>query len=248
MSMPGSSRTDGFALAIVGIVACETGATLLIAIGRAPVAGLAFVAGGIAIAFTGLRRYRRNADAIAGARIEAAKTLLADGSHTAAWNAACAAAYVAAGEQRVRAAVAVMARIALDEKDYKLARNILEQAAARRLVDPWLEAEIERGDGHPERAIEVLEGARERAALDEVAARMLVELHAETNNLARAVRVAIDHVNVMKEQDLRNMIASLQAWGHPEHAVALTLALALRRAIAAGDIRRSGSSDRLATR
>ena len=196
------ARTGGFALLVVGVVACEAGATLLIAVGRAPIVGLAFVAGGIAIAFTGLRRYRRNADAIAGAGIEAAKSLLADGSHTAAWNAACAAAYAAAGEQRVRAAVAVMARIALDEKNYKLARQILEQAAARRLVDPCLEAEIEQADGHPERAIEVLERAGERAPLDEAAARLLVELHVETNNLARAVRVAIDHVNVIKEQDL----------------------------------------------
>jgi hypothetical protein len=147
--------TDGFALLIVGIVACEAAATLLIAIGRAPIVGLPFVAGGIAIAFTGLRRHRRNADTI--------------------------------------------------------------------------------------------ERAGERATLDEAAARMLVELHVETNNLARAVRVAIEHVTVMKEQDLRNMIASLQAWGQPDHSAALTLAVALRRAIAAGDIRRSGSSDRLAT-
>ena len=44
------------------------------------------------------------------------------------------------------------------------------------------------------------------------------------------------------------MIASLQDWGHRDHAAALTLAVALRRAIAAGDIRRSESSDRLATR
>ncbi len=231
---------------IVGVFACEVAAAALIAVGENVVLGLGVFGVAISIAFAWVRRYRREADAGVGARIEAAQSMLADGSRTAAWNAACAAAYAAAGELRVRAAIAVMVRIALEEKDYRLARQILAQATARRLVDPCLEATIEQADGGADRAIEFLERARARAgaAFDGAAARMLVELYAERNDLARAVRVAIDHVNLIKEQDLRNMIASLEAWGEREHAVALTLAVALRRSIAAHQVRRSEAPDR----
>ena len=229
---------------IVGVFACEVAASLLIAVGKNVVLGLGFFGVASSIAFTWVRRYRREADAGVGARIEAAQSLLADGSRTAAWNAACAAAYAAAGELRVRAAIAVMVRIALEEKDYRLARQILAQAADRRLVDPSLEATIEHAHGGAHRAIESLERARAGAAFDGAAARMLVELYAERNDFARAVRVAIDHVNLIKEQDLRNMIASLEAWGEREHAVALTLAVALRRSIASRHVRCSEAPDR----
>jgi hypothetical protein len=231
---------------IIGVFACEVAAALLIAVGKSVVLGLGFFGVAISIALTWVRRHRKEADASVGARIEAAKSLLADGSRTAAWNEACAAAYAAAGELRVRAAIAVMARIALEEKDFRLARQILAQATARRLVDPCLEATIEHADGGVDRAIEILKRARARAgaAFDGAAARMLVELYVETNDLTRAVRVAIDHVNLIKDQDLRNMIASLEAWGEREHAVALTLAVALRSSIAARHVRRSEAPDR----
>ena len=74
---------------IVGVFVCEVCAVLLISLQRRPVLGLLFVGAGLAIAFDWSRKHRRRADAVARDDIEAAKRLLADGSHTAAWNAAC---------------------------------------------------------------------------------------------------------------------------------------------------------------
>jgi lipopolysaccharide biosynthesis regulator YciM len=170
---------------IAGVFGCEAVATLLIATGKSPFLGLLFVAAGISIAFAWLRRYGREADALVAAQLETAKALLADGSRTAAWNAARAAAHAAAD------------------------------------------------GGHADRAIEILERARAGGAFDGEAARLLVELYAASNDLTRAVRVAVEHVCLLEEHDLRNMIASLEAWDEPAHAATLSLVVALRRSVAA---------------
>lgn len=205
----------GAAISFIGIVACEVTTSLLVALCRKPALGLLFVGLGIAIALGWLRRYRRHADAVVSDRIETARRLLAEGSHLAAWNTACAAADAAAGPRLRNAALTVMARIALDDRRYQTARQVLGRLKPRWSVDPCLEAAIERADGGVDRAIETLERARSRATFDGAAARLLIELCGEANHLERAARTAIAHLDLLDVRDVRHMIASLAEWASP---------------------------------
>ena len=99
-----------------------------------------------------------------------------------------------------------------------------------RMVNPLLEARIENADGHADRAREALERGRSRPTFGAAAARLLVEMHAEANDLSRAVGVAIDCIDLLSVDDLRNMIASLEAWGEPLQAAALAERLGRKRA------------------
>jgi hypothetical protein len=222
------ATAPGLAMALVGVVACEVAASLLVGLQRRPMAGIFFVVLGVAIAFDCLRRYRRHADAIAGDQIQAATQLLADGSHAAAWEAADAAARVAAGRRLLDAALTIMVRIAIAEKRCQTAREVLGQIRAHGLVDPCLEAAIERADGRADRAREALERARGLKTFDAGAARLLVELYAEADQLDQAVQIALAHLDLLEVHDVRNMIASLEAWDKPQHAAALVMALTLR--------------------
>jgi hypothetical protein len=225
------------AVLIVGVFACEVTAGLLVAIEKRPGLGLLFVGAGLGIAFAWARTHRRYADAIVSGRIESAKRLLADGSHIAAWNAACAAAGAAAGQWLRNAALAVLVRVALEEKHYKTARDILGRMRPRFFVDPCLEAAVERADGGVERATAALERARNWPTFDGAAARLLIELYAEANHLDRATRIAVEHLDLLEEQDIRNMIASLETWGEPRKAAVLAVALAMRMSGAARQLR-----------
>jgi hypothetical protein len=221
----------GAAKSFFGVIACEITASLLVGLYRTPMLGLFSVGLGLAIAFGWLRRSRRHADAIAGDRIQTATRLLAEGSHTAAWDAADAAAGAAAGTRLRDAALTVMVRVAIAEKRCETAREVLERMrGARGLVDPCLEAAIEKADGRPDRAAEALERARGLPTFGGAAARLLVELHAEAERLDRAVQIALEHLDLLELHDVRNMIASLQAWDEPQHAAALVMALTFRTA------------------
>ena len=152
----------GAAISLIGIIACEIAASLLMGLQGRPALGMLFVAAGIAIAFAWLKRYRRHANGVVGDQIEAAKRLLAEGSHTPAWNTAAAAADAAPGSRLRNAALAVLARVALDERRYQTARQVLERIRPRWAVDPCLEAASARADGGVDKAIASLERARSR--------------------------------------------------------------------------------------
>ena len=236
------------ALLVVGVFGCEVTASLLVGLQKRPALGMVFVGAGIALALGWARRHRRRAELLVGTQIAAAKALLEEGRSTAAWNGACAAANAATDLKlrRLRnAALAVMVRVSLDERNYRSARQLFARMGPPRMVDPFLEATIENADGHPDRAREALERGRSRPAFGPAAARLLVEMYADTDDLNRAVELAIDRVDLLKVQELRNMIASLEAWGEPDHAAALSLALTARIAAAATDIHLSGSPDPL---
>jgi hypothetical protein len=221
---------------IVGVFACEATASFLVSIQRRPTLGLVFVGAGLAIALRWARRHRRHTDAIVSGQIESAKRLLADGIHVAAWNAACAAAGAAAGQRLCNAALAVMVRVALAENRYETARQILGRMRPRWLVDPCLEAAVERADGGDERAAEALERARSRPTFDGAAARLLIELRAQANQLDRAVRIAVDHLELLADHDVRTMIAWFETWGEPHQAAVLALALTTRMSGAGGTV------------
>jgi hypothetical protein len=219
----------GAAMSLVGVIACEVTASLLVGLHRRPMLGLFFVGVGLAIAFGWLRRYRRHADAIAGDQIQTATRLLAEGSHAAAWDAADAAARASAGTRLRDAALTVMVQVAIAEKHCETAREVLGRM--RRLgglVDPCLEAAIERADGRADRATAALERARGLPTFSGAAARLLVELYAEAERLDRAVQIALEHLDLLEVHDVRNMIASLEAWDEPQHAAALVMALTIR--------------------
>ncbi len=228
-------------ISLVGIIASEATASLLMALFRRPALGMVFLAIGIAIAFGWLRRFRRHADAVVAQEIETAKRLLANLSYTAAWNAAAAAADAAAGPLLRNAALTVMARVALEERRTQTARQVLGRMTPRWAVNPCLEAAIERADGGRDDAILALERARHRPTFDGAAARLLIELCGEANDLERATRIALAHLDLLEIHDVRNMIASLADWGEPHHAAAVAMALTIRISGAGRQIRLSES-------
>jgi hypothetical protein len=225
------SQTPGAATSLVGVIACEVTASLLVGLHRRPMLGVLFVGVGLTIAFAWLRRYQRHADAIADGQLQTATRLLAEGSHAAAWDAADAAARAAGGTRLRDAALTVMVQVAIAEKRCETARELLGRMRRRHgRVDPCLGAAIERADGHADRAMEALERARRLPAFDGAAARLLVELYAEAEQLERAVQIALEHLDLLEVHDVRNMIASLEAWDEPQHAAALVMALTFRSA------------------
>jgi hypothetical protein len=230
----------GAATLLVGIVACEITASLLVGLYGRPMLGLFFVGVAVTFALGWLRRQRRHADAIAGDQIQTATRLLAEGNYTAAWEAADAAARAAAGTWRGDAALTVMVQVAIAEKRCQTARELLgRMRRPRGLVDPCLEAAIERTDGRADRATEALERARGLPTFGGAAARLLVELYAEAERLDRAVEIALAHLDLLEVRDVRNMIASLEAWDEPQHAATLVMALTLRGSHTARQIRLS---------
>jgi hypothetical protein len=216
-------------LVLVGaIFACEIGATLLFVFAGRPLLALVALAAGIAIALRWIRAHRRFADAEAQSQIAAAREALAAGNRTTAWNLACAAAEAAAAGRRRNAALGVMIDVAVDEKDLGTARELLARIRPAHDVDPLLEAAIAMAGAGPEGAIRALEEGRRRPTFGAAAARRLVELLAERDELSRAVEVALDFIDLLSEQDLHNMIASLGAWGAPGHAATVAVAMAFR--------------------
>ncbi len=222
------AAAPGAAKSLFGVVACEVIASLLVGLYRSPALGLLSAGIGLVIAFAWLRRYRRHSDAIAGDQIQKASRLLAEGSHAEAWDAADAAARAAAGTPLRDAALTVMVQVAIAEKRCETAREVLERMRHRGLVDPCLEAAIERAGGRADHATAALERARGLPTFGGAAARLLVELYAEAERLDRAVQIALEHLDLLEVHDVRNMIASLQAWDEPQHAAALVVALTIR--------------------
>jgi hypothetical protein len=108
-------------------------------------------------------------------------------------------------------------------------RHAARAACERQLADVWTGAARAAADGSTEVAIGILETARARTGLNRQAARLLVELHANSDDLARAVEVAVDHLDLLEPNDLRNMIASLEVSGERRYATALTAAMAAHR-------------------
>jgi len=61
---------------------------------------------------------------------------------------------------------------------------------------------------------------------------MLIELYAEMDQLERAVRVALEHLDLLGGQEIRTMIAWLETWGQASRATALAAALTKRTSAA----------------
>ena len=236
----------GEALALVAaIFTCEVGAALLFVFARRPLLALLTVAVGIAIALRWVRAHRRRLDAEVARQLAAAREALAARNPAAAWTLASAAAEGAADRPTRNTALAVMIEAAVDRRDLRTARALLARMARASDVDPLLEARIELADGGHEMAIRALERGRKRPTFGGAAARRLVELWAEREDLSRAVGAALDCIDLLAEDDLRNMIASLDAWGAPDLAATVAVALALRAPIVTQEIALARAPDPL---
>jgi hypothetical protein len=108
-------------------------------------------------------------------------------------------------------------------------RRASRAAGARQLAAAWRGAARAAADGAPAVAIAILEEARSRAGLDGPTARLLVELHASTDQVAHAVEVAVENLDLLDPADVGNMIASLESWGERRHVAALTAAIGVQR-------------------
>jgi len=78
-------------------------------------------------------------------------------------------------------------------------------------------------------AVAILEGARARTGLDGPTARLLIERHASTEQVGAAVEVALESLHLLPQDDVRNMIASLESWGERPYAAALLAAAGPQR-------------------
>jgi hypothetical protein len=233
---PATSSARGAVALVWAIFASELGAALLFVVARQPALALLSTAVGITLALGWAGRHHRRGETVATGRIAAAREALAAGKHTIAWNIACAVAAGALDRRTHRAALTVMVKVAIEEKDLRKARALLARMGPPRQVDPLLEAAIELASGRADGAIRALRRGRERPVFGRAAARQLVELCAAGNDLEGAVAAALDCIDLLAAQDLRNMIASLEAWGAPELAGTVAVALALRAPVAAREI------------
>ncbi len=121
------------------------------------------------------------------------------------------------------------AAVALAFRWLRLQRRHVEASARERLALALAEALHEEAGGRAQQAIEILERARAEAPLDGAAARLLIELYARRDELTRAVEVALENLLRLDPGDVRNMIASLEAWDERQHAAALTFAVTIQR-------------------
>jgi hypothetical protein len=213
---------------LVGIAASEIATGVSVGIFRHPRLGLMFLAAGIAIGLRWARRRRQCSDTLVGAQIDEADRLRLVGSYCEAWNLGCDAAQRASHPTLMNSALTILTHVALDERRFQTARDLVSRMKPRDQVDPCLKATIERADGRTDLAIEILEEARLGPGLERNAARLLVELRAESDDLEWAVFVAVQWLDVIGHDDIRLMIASLESWGERRHASALAEALARR--------------------
>jgi hypothetical protein len=107
-------------------------------------------------------------------------------------------------------------------------RRHVRAARQERLAVARAQALAEDAAGRDQHAIEILEETGTDTPLDGPAARLLIELYARRDELTPAVEVALQHLGVLDPGDVRNMIASLEAWDERQHASALAFAVAIR--------------------
>jgi hypothetical protein len=135
---------------------------------------------------------------------------------------------VGAAGRPLAGAGCVAVAVALAFRWLRAQRRRAEAGARERLALARAEALAAATGGQVDRAIEILEQARDDAPLDGPAARLLIETYARRDDLSRAVEVAVEHLPLLDPDDVRNMIASLEAWNERQHAAALAFAVTVQ--------------------
>jgi eukaryotic-like serine/threonine-protein kinase len=216
---------SGTVTTLIGINVAELSAVVSVVAFRSVVAALGALAAGIALMFRWTKARRDVADAAVVGQIATAESLRAEGKYREAWSLGRVAARRASRPRSRDAALTLLAQVALEEGNVEKARGVVRLAEADGRIEVHVQAAIERADGWVDRAIELLDTARRRGTLTREAARLLVELYAETDDLERAVQVAVESLDLIAPEDIRLMILSLNAWGEFCHAATVARAL-----------------------
>ncbi|HXJ19354.1 MAG TPA: hypothetical protein VMT03_03905 [Polyangia bacterium] len=125
----------------------------------------------------------------------------------------------------------VAAALALGFRWMGTLRKQAQAAQQARLAIARAEAQGEAASGRAACGVEILERVRVDTPLDGPSARLLIELYASCDELSGAVEIALEHLPLLDPADVRNMIASLEAWNERQHAAALAFAVTIQRAI-----------------
>jgi eukaryotic-like serine/threonine-protein kinase len=218
----------GTVATLVEIGTAEMAAVVAFLAFRSPGVALAILGAGIALMFRWAKERHALTDASVAEQIATANALRAEGKYRDAWALACVAARRASRPDSRSSALTLLARVALEEGRIETARELLSRVPIAQRIDLPVQVAIERADGRADRAIQLLEAARLRGNFGREAARLLVELHAEASDLDRAVQVAVESLDLIAPEDVRSMIASLNAWGEFRHAAAVVRAVSER--------------------
>jgi hypothetical protein len=231
----------GTVATLIGVGIAEITATVALVALRSPGVALAALGAGIALISRWAKEGRDLADADVVAQIATANGLRAEGQQREAWALACVAARRASRRHSRSSALTLLARIALEEGRIETARELLSRVPMAQRIDLPVQVAIERADGRVDRAIQLLEAARLRGNFSREAARLLVELHAESRDLDRAVQVAVESLDLIAPEDIRAMVSSLNSWGEFRHAATVARAASERM----GDVEASAEPPRL---
>jgi hypothetical protein len=137
------------------------------------------------VAFSTWATLRREVDQKAVAEFKIAETLLEKGDHLAAVMAASKAASHARTSRTRNAALTTLAWAALAEGYVERAKAALESVEPPYRIDLHCYAAVQAADGRPELATKALELARASGSLGCEGAKLLVELYARQNQIAR---------------------------------------------------------------
>ncbi|HVT10554.1 MAG TPA: hypothetical protein VHO67_24005 [Polyangia bacterium] len=133
------------------------------------------------------------------------------------------------GRRPALGALCMAAAIALGVAGLRRFRRANLNVSERQLAAAWTGAARAAAEGCTGMAIAILESTRARTDLNRPAARLLIELHASADDVGRAVEVALEHLDLLEPADIRNMIASLEAWGERRYAALLMAAVSFQR-------------------
>jgi len=136
---------------------------------------------------------------------------------------------IAVARRPALGALCMAAAVALGLAGLRRFRRAALNVAEQQLAAAWTGAARAAAEGCTGMAIAILESTRARTDLNRPAARLLIELHASADDVGRAVEVALEHLHVLEPGDVRNMIASLEAWGERRYAALLTAAVSFQQ-------------------
>jgi Zn-dependent protease len=219
----GADRAAATMLVSVGVA--EVSTTAAIVAFRSPELGLLFLTAGVYSALRWHRARCRWLDSHVLARLELARGLLETKRYDEARSIAEEAVQTACSPAARNAALAVLARAAIQIGQPRTAASAIRQISPRSAVDAWTLATVESANGDVQRAIATLNRARRAGDLDRAGARLLIDLQAAGGDLRSVATTAAELARLLGPDDLRLVIGALQVAGETDLAAHLVPAL-----------------------
>jgi hypothetical protein len=195
---------------------------------RNPELGLWLLAAGVASALRWLRARRKALEARARARLLTARSLLEADRCAAACDVADDAALAALESGTRNEALTVLALAAVRDGQPGRACEALRRVAPPSAVDPYALAAVESANGRSERAIALLDRARQSGRLDRPAARLLIDLLAAAHDYRGVGARTLELSEILGSEDVHLVVAALRAAGEPDVAARLATAYGTR--------------------